>query len=280
MEFRFTKMHGLGNDFMVVDAVNQQVTLSTPQIRTLADRHFGVGFDQLLLIESPTSPESDFYYRIYNGDGSEVEQCGNGLRCVAKYIHNHKLSNKNKIAVETASGICYPELGPDKLVIVDMGIPRFKLADIPFISDRQSESYLLPVAGRQVPMSVLSMGNPHAVILVEDLGVDLANAPVAELGAAICHHPSFPSGVNVGFCEIENGDSIQLRVFERGVGETLACGTGACAAMVAARQKKLVGDQVKVNLRGGQLEVRWEGVGQPVTMIGPAEEVFEGSIKL
>lgn len=273
-------MQGLGNDFLVIDAVRRPANLSPAQVRRLADRHFGVGFDQLLLIEPPVTPGTDFYYRIFNSDGAEVEQCGNGLRCFARYVHDHGLTEKTRIAVETLAGIAYPQIEADRQVSVEMGVPVFEPEKIPFLADHQDHAYELEIGNQRLTLSVLSMGNPHAVIMVRDLGVSLADAPVATLGAAVCAHPRFPNRVNVGFCQTDGNARISLRVFERGAGETLACGTGACAAVVACRLRGLVTETVSVRLTGGELQVSWPGPGAPVLMTGPAEEVFAGTISL
>ena len=218
--------------------------LSEPDIRRLADRHRGVGFDQLLLIEPPVSQDTDFFYRIYNRDGGEVEQCGNGLRCLARFVHRRGLTDKKVLAVETLSGVSYPEVDESGLVRVNMGEPVFELERIPFIAEKIQDRHLLSVDGRQVSVSVLSMGNPHAVVHCGDMAVSLDEVEVAVLGEAICHHPRFPKQVNVGFYQVAGRDHLHLRVYERGAGETLACGTGACAAMVVARQRKQGDDQV------------------------------------
>jgi len=276
MELAFTKMHGLGNDFVVVDAIAQQVELSTAQVRLLADRRRGVGCDQVLLVERPTQPGAEFRYRIFNADGGEVEQCGNGARCFARFVRDKGLTASDRIAVQTHAGLIELRLEPDGQVTVDMGAPRLEPADIPFQAPARAVTYPLEVEGRSVEISAVSMGNPHAVLRVDSV----ATAPVAELGPRIEHHPRFPRRVNVGFMEVVDADHIRLRVFERGAGETLACGTGACAAVVAGRLRGLLAEKVSVSLPGGDLMVSWQSEGTPVLMTGPATCVFEGRIQL
>lgn len=276
MKIKFTKMQGLGNDFIVIDGVRQRASLSAAQIRTLADRHFGIGCDQLLLVESATQPEADFRYRIFNADGGEVEQCGNGARCFARFVHEQALTNKREIVVETARGLIRPRLEDNGLVTVDMGAPRFLPGDIPFKADAPALSYSLQVGDAAVEMSALSLGNPHAVQVVEDV----ETAPVAEQGPLIERHERFPQRVNAGFMQIVDPHRISLRVYERGAGETLACGTGACAAAVVGMQRGLLLSPVTVNMRGGALTISWAGASQPVLMTGPAVTVFTGEISL
>lgn len=271
---KFTKMHGAGNDFMVIDAINQTVLLSEQQIQMLAHRQFGVGFDQLLLVE--TSTIADFKYRIFNADGSEVSQCGNGARCFVRFVAEQGLSNKREIRVETASGIITPKLEGNGLVTVNMGAPKFEPNAIPFIADHTASSYSLIVSNHSVEISVVSMGNPHAVQIVEDV----ESAPVVSLGRQIELHPRFPERVNAGFMQIMNAHHIKLRVFERGSGETLACGTGACAAVVAGIQLGQLTSPVTVSARGGDLQITWQGGDAPVMMTGPAVTVFTGTITL
>ncbi len=271
---KFTKMHGAGNDFMVIDAINQTVLLSEQQIQMLAHRQFGVGFDQLLLVE--TSTIADFKYRIFNADGSEVSQCGNGARCFVRFVAEQGLSNKREIRVETASGIITPKLEGNGLVTVNMGAPKFEPNAIPFIADSTASCYSLIVSNHSVEISVVSMGNPHAVQIVEDV----ENAPVVSLGRQIELHPRFPERVNAGFMQIMNAHHIKLRVFERGSGETLACGTGACAAVVAGIQLGQLTSPVTVSARGGDLQITWQGGDAPVMMTGPAVTVFTGTITL
>ncbi|NWG87556.1 MAG: diaminopimelate epimerase [Hydrogenophilaceae bacterium] len=273
---KFTKMHGAGNDFVVLDGINQRVALTPEQLRRIADRHFGIGCDQILLVEAPSQPGVDFRYRIFNSDGGEVSQCGNGARCFVRFVHDQGLTSKREIRVETASGIIVPRLEADGQVTVDMGPPRFEPAAIPFVAEARALTYPLEVAGRTLEISALSMGNPHAVWLVPDLDA----APVAELGPQIEHHPRFPQRVNAGFMQIVDRGHIRLRVYERGSGETLACGTGACAAAVAGISRGLLDASVEVQTRGGALTIRWAGEGSSVYLTGPAVTVFEGTIEL
>ncbi|OIO77948.1 MAG: diaminopimelate epimerase [Hydrogenophilales bacterium CG03_land_8_20_14_0_80_62_28] len=275
MKLRFTKMHGLGNDFVVIDGIDQRVELSPEQFRFLADRHFGVGCDQILLVEKAARPDADFRYRIFNADGGEVQQCGNGARCFVRFVHDHGLTTKREIRVETVAGIIVPRLEADGEVTVDMGPPRFEPAEIPFVADARAVTYVLDI-GQPVEIAVLSMGNPHAVL--ETCNVD--TAPVAEWGPLIERHPRFPERVNVGFMQLLHRRAIKLRVFERGAGETLACGTGACAAAVAGMVRGLLDHRVVVQMRGGPLTIRWDGEGHSVFMTGPAVSVFEGELEL
>jgi diaminopimelate epimerase len=272
----FSKMHGLGNDFVVLDGVTRTIRLSPDQVRRIADRHFGVGCDQLLLVERASTPGTDFRYRIFNADGGEVEQCGNGARCFVRFVHDKDLTHQREIAVETLAGVIRPRLEPDGQVTVDMGLPRFEPADIPFEAPAWAEQYDLDLDGRTVRVSALSMGNPHAVLIVPDV----AQADVAGLGPRIERHARFPRRVNAGFMQVIDRGHIRLRVFERGVGETLACGTGACAAVVAGRQRGLLDATVEVSLPGGNLRITWEGEGHAVSMTGPATTVFEGTLDL
>jgi len=276
MKLRFTKMHGLGNDFVVFDGISQTVALSPEQCRRIADRHFGIGCDQILLVETPTRDDVDFRYRIFNADGGEVEQCGNGARCFVRFVHSHGLTDKTCIRVETASGVIEPCLLDKGLVRVDMGAPRFAPADIPFAAEAESLTYALKVGQHVIDIAALSMGNPHAVLRVNDLD----SAPVDILGAAIESHARFPQRVNAGFMQVLTPHDIRLRVFERGAGETLACGTGACAAAVAGIRQDQLKSPVSVHTRGGDLVIEWAGKDQPVYMTGPAETVFEGEIEL
>jgi diaminopimelate epimerase len=275
MRLKFTKMQGLGNDFVVIDAVNQSVCLSPAQRRLLADRHFGVGCDQILLVEGAVG-DADFRYRIYNADGGEVEQCGNGARCFVRYVHDRGMTQKNEIRVETSGGLIIPRLEANGEVSVNMGTPKFEPQQIPFIAERRAMTYSIDISGRQVEISAVSLGNPHAVQLVEDID----GAPVITEGALIENHPSFPKRVNAGYMQVVDRAHIRLRVYERGAGETLACGTGACAAVVTGIERGLLQSTVQVNMRGGDLTVRWEGEGQPVWMTGPAVTVFDGEIEL
>ena len=272
----FSKMHGLGNDFVVIDAIRQNINLSNEQIRFIGDRHVGIGCDQLLLVERPTLAEADFRYRIFNADGSEVEQCGNGARCFARFVRDQGLSDKDELTVETASGIIYPRIEADGAVTVNMGIPRFDPAALSFEVEQQQPRYNIDVLGQTFTLGAVSMGNPHAIYRVDDT----ETAPVATLGPAITTHPRFTKGVNTGFMQIVDRSHIRLRVHERGAGETLACGTGACAAVVVGRIWNELNETVRVDLPGGQLLIRWQGEGQPVLMTGPATHVFEGKIEL
>ncbi len=275
MRLKFTKMQGLGNDFVVIDAVNQSVCLSPAQRRLLADRHFGVGCDQILLVEGAVG-DADFRYRIYNADGGEVEQCGNGARCFVRYVHDKGMTQKNEIRVETSGGLIIPRLEANGEVSVNMGMPKFEPQQISFIAEKRAMTYLIDISGRQVEISAVSLGNPHAVQLVEDVD----GAPVITEGALIENHPSFPKRVNAGYMQVVDRTHIRLRVYERGAGETLACGTGACAAVVIGIERGLLRSTVQVNMRGGELTIRWEGEGQPVWMTGPAVTVFDGEIEL
>ncbi|HOB45725.1 MAG TPA: diaminopimelate epimerase [Zoogloea sp.] len=272
----FTKMHGLGNDFVVIDAVRQPIRLTEAQVRYLADRHFGIGCDQLLIVEPAQTPDVDFRYRIFNADGGEVEQCGNGARCFARFVFDQGLTDKREIRVETKKGIIAPRLEADGNVTVDMGVPVLNPADVPFMSDSDAFVQPLDVAGRTVAITAVSMGNPHAVQVVADVDT----APVAEQGPLIEHHPRFPARVNAGFLQIVDEHNARLRVFERGAGETLACGTGACAAVVAGILRELLVSPVSVETRGGRLSIAWNGVGTPVLMTGPAVAVFTGEATL
>ena len=269
-------MHGLGNDFVVFDATHGHVDLTPEKIRRLADRRFGVGCDQVLVIEPPTRRDVDFRYRIYNADGGEVEQCGNGARCLLRFVRDKGLTDKTEIAVETLGGVIRPRLEPNGQVTVDMGVPRFEPSAVPFDAPAREKSYRLAVAGQDLDLSVLSMGNPHAVQMVADVD----RAPVASQGPLIERHARFPERVNVGYLQVVDRAHARLRVYERGAGETLACGSGACAAVVAGRQRGLLDDKVDVALRGGSLRIAWRGEGEPVWMTGPATVVFEGSIDL
>ena len=276
MKLRFTKMQGAGNDFVVIDATRQPVQLSQSQIRQIANRYFGVGCDQLLMVETTDTPEVDFRYRIFNADGGEVEQCGNGARCFVRFVVDKGLTSKRDIRVETASGIISLSLQDDGQVTVNMGAPRFNPAQIPFEVDTQSSAYELPLQQETITISAVSMGNPHAVTLVDNVHT----ADVANLGPQIESHPRFPQRVNAGFMQVLNEHEINLRVYERGSGETLACGTGACAAAVSGIQLGVLHSPVNVHTRGGILTIAWEGGQAPVWMTGPAEIVFEGEIQL
>jgi diaminopimelate epimerase len=272
----FTKMHGLGNDFMVVDAISQPFRLSPETIRELANRNFGIGFDQLLVVEPPGLPDVDFRYRIFNSDGSEVEQCGNGARCFARFVRDQRLTNKKVIRVQTAKGVIELRSGKGGLITVDMGVPELNPPAIPFAADCRKDVYTVEVGQETVELTALSMGNPHGVLLVDN--VDTAS--VAELGPRLENHPRFPARANIGFLQILDRGRVRLRVFERGAGETLACGSGACAAVVAGRLRGLLDARVDVELLGGHLMVEWQGEGSPVMMEGSATSVFEGQLRL
>ena len=277
MKIRFTKMHGLGNDFVVIDAISQRINLTEDKVRQLADRRFGVGCDQVLLVEAPKNPQVEFGYRIFNADGSEVENCGNGARCFARFVSDRKLTGKRDIVVETRSGIMTLHLQKGWDVQVDMGKPELQPQQIPFLATQRADSYPLTlVDGSMVEIGAVSMGNPHAVLLVDDT----RTAPVERLGPEIESHQNFPAHVNVGFMQVVSASEISLRVYERGAGETLACGTGACAAVVVGRLRKLLDSRVKVNLAGGSLSIEWPGEGHAVLMTGPATTVFHGQINL
>lgn len=276
MLLEFSKMHGLGNDFMVIDGVTQKLFLSNEVIKRLADRHFGIGFDQLLLVEPPYDPEQDFHYRIFNADGSEVEQCGNGARCFARFVRLKGLTNKDRIAVSTARGKIVLQLEQGNQVTVNMGVPQFEPGRIPFRAQKAEKTYLLRAAEHTIMCGAVSMGNPHCVLEVPSV----AEAQVETLGPLLERHERFPERVNVGFMQIVNAGEVKLRVFERGVGETLACGTGACAAAVIGMSQGKLRDRVKVSLPGGDLMIAWKGAGSPVFMTGPAEHVFDGQIEL
>ncbi|MEW6293321.1 MAG: diaminopimelate epimerase [Pseudomonadota bacterium] len=279
MKIRFTKMHGLGNDFVVLDATGthgQNFVPTAPQAKWLADRHFGIGCDQILVVERPTREDADFRYRIFNADGGEVEQCGNGARCFVRFVHEQGLTGKREIRVETMAGLITPRLEDNGLVTVDMGVPRFAPADIPFLTETDDLVQTLEFAGRSAAITAISMGNPHAVQVVDNVDI----APVGRDGPLIEAHPRFPKRVNAGFMEIVDRHDIRLRVFERGAGETLACGTGACAAVVAGIRRGLLDSPVRVATRGGELRVAWDGMARPVLMTGPAVTVFTGEIAI
>jgi diaminopimelate epimerase len=273
---QFTKMHGLGNDFVVFDAINQSIHLTTTTIQTMADRHFGIGCDQVLLVEKPQSNTADFTYRIFNADGSEVSQCGNGARCFARFVHYKKLSQKNTLIVDTHAGQLTLITNPDDTFTVNMGIPQFAPSLIPLTIDKQANTYSADIDGSTIHFSALSLGNPHAVIQVNDID----KAPVSNLGRALESHSIFPERVNVGFMQIIDNHTIALRVYERGSGETLACGSGACAAAITGILQGDLQQPVTVNLRGGALSIAWQGINQPVLMSGTADVVFDGQILL
>jgi diaminopimelate epimerase len=287
MKLKFTKMHGAGNDFVVIDAINQDIQLGPEQWRRLADRRFGVGADQILIVERPVTEGSDFRYRIYNNDGGEVEQCGNGSRAFVRFVSDKGLTDKRSIRVETMSGIITPRLEDDGSITVDMGAPILEPGRVPFdaaglegVAEGRDTLWPITVSHKgqeqTVLVSTVSMGNPHAVQVVADVDT----APVLETGPQIEHHPRFPRRVNAGFLQVVDRNHVKLRVYERGAGETLACGTGACAAVVAGIRRGLLDSPVEVQARGGKLTIRWAGEGQPVYMSGPAETVFEGEIDI
>ena len=267
-------MHGLGNDFMVVDGVTQNVFFSPDQIKRLADRNFGIGFDQLLLVEPPYDPDLDFHYRIFNADGSEVEQCGNGARCFARFVRNKGLTQKHKIRVSTSSGKITLRLERDGKVTVNMGVPMLEPSKIPFNAKKVEKTYLLMASSGTYLCGAVSMGNPHCVIDVDDV----ANTDVDAIGSELTQHERFPKGVNVGFMQVVNPGYIKLRVYERGAAETLACGTGACAAVVVGILQGKLERNVRVDLPGGTLMINWDGEGKPLWMTGPAEHVYDGQI--
>ncbi len=276
MLMNFTKMHGLGNDFVVIDAINQAISLSEPQIRKFADRHFGIGFDQLLMVEKPITANADFKYRIFNADGSEVAQCGNGARCFARFVRDKGLTDKDEVVVDTDAGQLVLRFDAEGLITVNMGIPRHMPQQIPLLADAEAVSYVAPLSSGEIRFSAVSMGNPHAVILVDDVN----NAPVAVVGAEMESHSLFPQRANIGFMQIINRQQVKLRVYERGAAETLACGSGACGAVVAGIELGLLDQAVEVSLPGGDLKINWQGRGQPVLMTGPAVSVYEGQINL
>jgi diaminopimelate epimerase len=273
---KFTKMQGLGNDFVVFDCTRDKLELNAEQAKSIADRHFGVGCDQILLVEAPVKSGTDFRYRIFNADGGEVEQCGNGARCFVRFVHDRGMTNKNEIRVDTLGGVIVPKLEADGEVSVDMGVPEFAPARVPFVSDSDELVQSLDVAGNKREISVVSMGNPHAVQVVDNIGA----APLATEGPLIERHPRFPQRVNAGYMQVLDRHRISLRVFERGAGETLACGTGACAAVAVGIRRGMVESPVWVVTRGGELTIEWQGPGMPVRMKGAAESVFEGEIEI
>jgi diaminopimelate epimerase len=276
MRLKFTKMHGLGNDFVVLDATAQPLSLDPRQLRLIADRHFGIGCDQILQVETPRQPNTDFYYRIFNADGGEVEQCGNGARCFVRYVHDKGLTTKTAIRVGTLGGVIVPRLEADGQVTVDMGVPEFEPPKIPFDASKRALTYTLGVNTKSIEISALSMGNPHAVQIVSSVD----EAPVTTQGPLIERHARFPQRVNAGYMEVVDRGHIRLRVYERGAGETLACGTGACAAVVAGIMRGVLDSRVRVTTRGGDLVISWAGEGRPVLMTGPAATVFEGEIEI
>jgi len=276
MYIRFTKMHGLGNDFVVIDAVTQAVTMTNELARRLADRNTGIGCDQILLVEPPSQDNVDFKYRIFNADGSEVAQCGNGARCFAKFVHDRRLTGKSLLNVETHAGILQLRIDDQQSYTATLGIPNFEPAQIPFEAEQAALTYAIELAETSVDIAAVSLGNPHAVLLVDDI----EEAPLAELGPLLESHSRFPERVNVGFMAPVSRHEINLRVYERGAGETQACGSGACAAAVAGIAQDLLDSPVKVNLPGGSLTITWQGENQPVSVTGPATTVYQGRIRL
>lgn len=276
MLLRFTKMHGLGNDFMVLDLVSQHAHVQPRHVKQWGDRNFGVGFDQLLIVEPPSTPDADFRYRIFNCDGTEVEQCGNGARCFARFVVDKRLTAKKTIRVETKGGMIELTIANDGQVTVDMGAPRLLPDQVPFLADHEALSYAVDVDGQSFELAAISMGNPHGVLRVEDVD----SAPVRTLGPKLEVHERFPQKANIGFLQVVNPHQARLRVWERGVGETLACGTGACAAAVAGIRQGWLQSPVQIELPGGRLSIEWAGPGQPVMMTGPAVRVFEGQVRL
>lgn len=276
MQLRFTKMHGLGNDFMVLDLISQHAHIQPKHVRLWGDRKTGIGFDQLLIVEAPSTPDVDFRYRIFNADGSEVEQCGNGARCFARFVFDKRLTVKKQIRVETKGGIIELLLKGDGQVRVDMGAPRLQAAEIPFIAETETLSHAVQVEGETVELAVVSMGNPHGVLRVADVD----QAPVLTLGPKLECHPRFPQKANIGFLQVIDAQRARLRVWERGVGETRACGTGACAAAVAGIRQGWLKSPVSIELPGGLLNIEWDGVGQSVLMTGPATRVYEGQVRV
>lgn len=276
MYIRFTKMHGLGNDFVVIDAVTQAVTMTDELARRLADRHTGIGCDQILLVEPPSRPDIDFKYRIFNADGSEVAQCGNGARCFAKFVHDRRLTGKNLLNVETYAGTLQLSIDDQQSYTATLGIPSFEPVEIPFEAEQAALTHAIKASEHSVDIAALSLGNPHAVLQV----ADIEEAPIDTLGPLLESHSRFPERVNVGFMALVSRHEINLRVYERGAGETQACGSGACAAAVAGIAQDLLDSPVKVNLPGGSLSITWQGENQPVSVTGPATTVYQGRIRL
>jgi len=276
MRLSFTKMHGLGNDFIVFDAARPDEVPSAAALRRLADRRTGIGFDQALVLEPPRRAGTDVYYRIFNADGSEVEQCGNGARCIARLVASRAAVRERPLVMDSPGGIVNARLRPDGLVSVAMGVPDFDPRALPFEAEREAPSYHLELPGGPVEFGAVSIGNPHAVIRVRSVG----DAPVDTVGPAVENHPRFPRRVNVGFLEIAAPDHVRLRVFERGVGETQACGTGACAAVAVGRRHGPLAEEVRVDVPGGRLIVQWPGPGEPIWLTGPAETAFEGHVDI
>ena len=276
MQLKFTKMHALGNDFVLLDFYEKSIEITSSQIRKLASRNTGVGCDQVLLIEQSQEPSADFRYRIFNADGNEVEQCGNGARCFAKYVFDHKSINKKNMVLETNSGLMHVELNDDDSIGVNMGLPRFEPDLIPFVAEEERDSYSVDILGTPTELAVLSMGNPHAVIIVDNVNT----APVEEFGNALQKHPLFPNKVNLSFMQLLSYSQIQLRVYERGAGETYACGSGACAAVVVGNAQGKLENEVTVTQKGGDLMVIWEGGDNPVFLKGSATYIYEGEIQI
>ncbi|MDA9091533.1 diaminopimelate epimerase [bacterium] len=276
MLMKFTKMHGLGNDFVVIDAVTQNVRVTASMARRLGNRTLGIGCDQILVVEPPSDPSIDFNYRIFNADGGEVEQCGNGARCLARFVKDRRLTGKSTIRVKTMNRVMELRINADNLVSVDMGIPALAPAEIPFQADESANLYAIDIGGNRYQIAAISMGNPHGILQVDDV----QTAPVSELGPQLECHERFPNRVNAGFMQVIDRQQLKVRVFERGAGETQACGSGACAAAVAAIQQELVDSPVTVHLTGGDLTIDWQGEGQPLIMTGPAVTVFHGRIRI
>lgn len=274
MHFHFSKMHGLGNDFIVVDCITQNVFFSPDLIRRLADRNTGIGFDQLLIVEAPYDPETDFHYRIFNSDGGEVEQCGNGARCFARFVRMKGLTNKYKINVSTKKGKIILSIGDDDQVTVNMGVPEFDPSKIPFKAKQREKTYILRAQDKTLFCGAVSLGNPHVVTVVDELSDDLLD----EVGPVLESHERFPERVNAGFMLVQSRNEIRLRVYERGAGETQACGTGACAAVAVGIAQGLLDENVTVHLPGGTLKIAWQGDGEPLYMTGPASHVFDGQL--
>ncbi|MDA9094967.1 diaminopimelate epimerase [Porticoccaceae bacterium] len=276
MLMKFTKMHGLGNDFVVIDALTQNVRVTASMARRLGNRTLGIGCDQILVVEPPSDPNIDFNYRIFNSDGGEVEQCGNGARCLARFVKDRRLTGKSTIRVKTMNRVMELRINADNLVSVDMGIPALVPADIPFQAAEPANLYAIDIGGNSYQIAAVSMGNPHGILQVDDI----QTAPVSDLGPQLECHERFPNRVNAGFMQVVDRQQLNVRVFERGAGETQACGSGACAAAVAAIQQELVDSPVTVHLNGGDLTIDWQGEGQPLIMTGPAVTVFHGRIRI
>ena len=275
MRIDFTKMHGVGNDFVVFDAPADESVLRPERLRSLADRRTGIGFDQALVLGGPKRADTAVFYRIFNADGDEVEQCGNGARCIAALLHHRGLTRNGAVALDSPAGLVHARVDAAR-VSVDMGVPNFDPAALPFEASAEADPYPLEVGGQTLQIGAVSMGNPHAVLTVPDV----ATAPVATLGPAIEHHPRFPKRVNAGFLELVTRAEVRLRVYERGAGETLSCGTGACAAVAVARRRSLVDARVRVVVRGGELQVNWQGPGEHIWLTGPTEISFEGHVEV